>query len=129
MSDQKKFLGKEKRQHKRVPFNYVVTCRDCSGNVESVSHFAFMHAKNMSAGGLLLESKYYYPPTTLLEIKLSIPSISHSIQVIGEVIRSEQVQQNNVFSLGISFVRIDDNCRQSLMKFVDDHSEQEEGSL
>ena len=124
MSEKKKFTGKEKRKHKRIAFNYVVTCRDCSGNIESVSHFAFMHAKNMSVGGLLLESKYYYPASTLLEIKLSIPSISHSIQVVGEVIRSEQIQQNTVYNLGISFVRIDEQSRQSLMNFVEEHSEE-----
>ncbi len=124
----KKFHGKEKRKHTRIPFNYVVTCRDCAGNVESVSHFAFMHSKNMSAGGLLLESKYYYPPSTLLEIKLSIPSISHSIKVVGEVVRTEEVKENNIYSLGVAFVRIDEESRKSLINFIEEHisSEQQE---
>ncbi len=119
--DKKKYGGKEKRRHARIPFNYVVTCRDCAGNVESVSHFAFMHSKNVSAGGLLLESKYYYPADTLLEIKLSIPSISHSIKIIGEVVRSEEMKKNNTYNLGVSFVRIDEKGRDSLVKFIEDH--------
>ncbi len=119
----KKYSGKEKRQYTRIPFNYVVTCRDCAGNVESVSHFAFMHSKNVSAGGLLLESKYYYPPSTLLEVKLSIPSISHSIKIVGEVIRSDELKENNAYSLGVSFVRIDEEGRNILTKFIEDHLE------
>ena len=115
------YNGKEKRQYVRIPFNYVVTCRDCSGNVESVSHFAFMHSKNLSAGGLLLESKYYYPPNTLLEIKLSVPSILHSIKIVGEVIRSEEVQDKNSYNLGISFVRINEDGRNALVQFIEDH--------
>jgi len=124
----KKYQGKEKRKHTRIPFNYVVTCRDCAGNVESVSHFAFMHSKNVSAGGLLLESKYYYPPSTLLEIKLSIPSISHSIKVVGEVVRTEEVKENNIYSLGVAFVKIDQESRNSLVSFITEHisSEQQE---
>ena len=121
MADNENFKGGEKRKHARIPFNYVVTCRDCAGNVESVSHFAFMHSKNVSAGGLLLESKYYYPPDTLLEIKLSIPSISHSIKIIGEVLRSEEIKKNNIFNLGVSFVKIDEKGRNELVKFIESH--------
>jgi len=82
----------------------------------------------MSAGGLLLESKYYYPPSTLLEIKLSIPSISHSIKVVGEVVRTEEVKENNIYSLGVAFVRIDEESRKSLINFIEEHisSEQQE---
>lgn len=115
------YTGNEKRQYKRIPFNYVVTCRDGAGNVESVAHFAFMHSKNISAGGLLLESKYFYPPSSLLEIKVSIPSMVHSIKVIGEVVRSEEMQNNSLYNLGISFVKIDNKDRDSLIKFIEDH--------
>lgn len=121
LADKKNYKGTEKREYARIPFNYVVTCRDCAGNVESVSHFAFMHSKNVSAGGLLLESKYYYPPATLLEIKLSIPSISHSIKIIGEVLRSEELKKNNIFNLGVSFVKIDEKGRNELIKFIESH--------
>ncbi|MEW6534075.1 MAG: PilZ domain-containing protein [Candidatus Auribacterota bacterium] len=122
----KEFKGQEKRKYTRIPFNYVVTCRDFSGNVESVSHFAFMHSKNISAGGLLLESKYYYPPSSLLEIKLSVPSMLHSIKVVGEVIRSEEIKENHVYTLGISFVRIDNKDRNALIAFIEDHISAEE---
>lgn len=45
----------------------------------------------------------------------------HSVKIVGEVIRSEEIKDNHSYNLGISFVRINEDGRNALIKFIDEH--------
>jgi c-di-GMP-binding flagellar brake protein YcgR len=91
-------------------------------------------AKNISAGGVLFETKTKYQPgdVLLLEIDLSGWDIfstefnsahlatktkSKSVRILGKVVRVEMIDQDK-FDVGISFSAIDEGHKWSVIKYT-----------
>lgn len=88
--------------------------------------------KNISWGGLLFESKRQYNIGDFLKLEIELPgwekfkneflkpdeiSRSRPLVVLGRVVRVENISQG-IFDIGVSFVSVDHDHREAVMKYV-----------
>lgn len=122
----------EKRKYLRIETNDIVQCLDESGNAEDLH----ARSKNISAGGILIESPREHAIGELLRIEVTLNGFSKyrngiwaffkrsddSFSVSGTVVRVEKVSEN-IFFIGLSFTDISQRDRAAIEKYIHEHLE------
>lgn len=123
-------MAQERRQYRRMPLEATVSFQELSfhkGGEPAQSSY-----KDVSVGGLLLESPREYPLGTLLKLEIRVPgwgrfqnhfgpvqeADSRPLVALGTVVRIEQLDQGG-FELGIKFQNVYPDDLAALMKFVE----------
>jgi len=84
-------------------------------------HFHYYYSRDLSIGGIFLESDHPYPAGSKLEMELSLPEIADKVRLIGEVIRVEPPearQMGKTPGMGIQFIEIDLETKALLADFI-----------
>ncbi|HRZ87831.1 MAG TPA: PilZ domain-containing protein [bacterium] len=117
--------GAERRNFVRIPFWFVARYRSVPSEraqQHKAAHAAAYrdaYGKNLSVGGILIETEEHFPLSTLLEIELDIPSLSEPIVLRGRVVRSDEIEPDKLYDNGVAFESIDDRYRKTLSNFID----------
>ena len=123
-------MSQERRQYRRMPLEATVSFQELSfhkGDAPAQSSY-----KDVSVGGLLLESTRAYPLGTLLKLEIRVPgwgrfqnhfgpvqdADSCPLVALGAVVRIEQLDQGG-YELGIKFQNVYPDDLAALMKFVE----------
>ncbi len=123
-------MSQERRHYRRMPFEATVSFQELSfhkGDDPALSSY-----KDVSGGGLLLESSRPYPLGTLLKLEIRVPgwgryqnhfgpvqeADSRPLVALGMVVRVEQMDQGD-YELGIKFQNVYPDDLAALMKFVE----------
>lgn len=115
------FSGEERRRSQRVSYTFEIWYKDRNKNTQGFKH---AYGKNLSEHGLLFETYESFPPCTILEIRLELPISSAdkgSFNVLAEVVRTEDIKRQWLYHIGVSFCKVDDNCRVLLKKYISSH--------
>ena len=122
-------MSQERRQYRRIPLEASVSYQELSfhkGEEPAQSSY-----RDVSVGGLLLESPRSYPLGTLLKLEIHVPGWgryqnhfgpvqdieSRPLVALGIVVRIEQLDEGG-FELGIKFQNVYPDDLAALMKFV-----------
>ena len=120
----------ERRKHIRVDVSDIVRCVDFSE--DNAGNPAEAKTRNISAGGILLESPRQYPvgETIKLEVGLSgwedirislldflLGPRRKTLVVIGTVVRVECIS-DNIFFIGIAFTEMKKKKQKALEKYI-----------
>jgi CheY-like chemotaxis protein len=73
---------------------------------------------DLSVSGVFLTAGRRFPLGTPLYLRFTLPGIDHEIQVLGEVVRIEEITDEGP-GCGIQFLEIDPRSRQGLKEFVE----------
>ena len=122
-------MSQERRQYRRIPLEASVSFQELSfhkGEEPAQSSY-----RDVSVGGLLLESPRSYPLGTLLKLEIHVPGWgrfqnhfgpvqdleARPLVALGTVVRIEQLDEGG-FELGIKFQNVYPDDLAALMKFV-----------
>lgn len=73
--------------------------------------------QNISAGGLLFRTQEILSIGTLLNVRLSIPSISKPIKIKTKVVRVDSTRRSNFYDTALFFLEIDPLVQKQLDEF------------
>ncbi|HJV90138.1 MAG TPA: PilZ domain-containing protein [Holophagaceae bacterium] len=130
-------MTQNRRNFRRVPLDASVSFRELSFHKSGEAEMA--HYKDVSGGGLLLESAHAVPLGTLLKLEIKVPGWGkhqerfgsaaendlRPLVALGEVVRVEKMDSGQ-FELGVKFCNVYPDDLASLMRFVDALSAQTE---
>ncbi len=122
-------MSQERRQYRRIPLEASVSFQELSfhkGEEPAQSSY-----RDVSVGGLLLESPRSYALGTLLKLEIRVPgwgryqnhfgpvqdTEGRPLVALGTVVRIEQLDEGG-FELGIKFQNVYPDDLAALMKFV-----------
>ena len=123
-------MSQERRQYRRMPLEARVSFQELSfhkGDSPAQSSY-----RDVSGGGLLLESDRAYPLGTLLKLEIRVPGWGRfqnhfgpvqeaevrPLVALGQVVRVEQMDSGG-YELGIKFQNVYPDDLEALMKFVE----------
>jgi uncharacterized protein (TIGR02266 family) len=104
-------LGIPRRRSVRVPCMFSVGIAE-GGRVYSGL------VQNISEGGMFLTASRKFEPGMALRIQFALPNIEKEIQVLGEVVRTEDISDTDHGS-GIQFLEMDDHSRSTLAEHLE----------
>lgn len=116
------YIGRERRTYPRIPFWYIVKYRVYKSPPPAPDILVDSQSKNISSGGILLETNRQYDVSTLLEIELDVPVIKKQhvcAKVIGRVVRSVCLEENKAYDTAIEFTSIPDAYRNNILQLID----------
>ena len=108
-------FSEHKRRYIRVEFIadiqvQIVDPNNKIGNLESTS-------KDLSAGGILFESKYPIDIDTKVQLRIPTGTADEPLVVAGDVVRIEKFSSSK-YDIGISFLGVDHAARSELSKCI-----------
>lgn len=123
-------MTQNRRHFRRVPLDASVSFRELSFHKGGEAEMA--HYKDVSGGGLLLESSHDVLLGTLLKLEIKVPGWGRHqerfgtpaendlrpLVALGEVVRVEKMDSGQ-FELGVKFCNVYPDDLASLMRFVD----------
>lgn len=122
--------AQEKRRFVRIPFWFVArykAIKDKKGSGAADAQmtglqrkeFKDAYGKNISLGGILIETEEYFPVSTVLEVELDIPSLPETIIVRGRVVRSYEIEKDKLYDNGVQFEEVDEKYRKTIGNFIE----------
>jgi len=123
-------MSQERRQYRRIPLEASLSFQELSfhkGDVPASSSY-----RDVSAGGLLLDSPRAYPLGALLKLELRVPGWGRyqnhfgpvqeaevrPLVALGMVVRVEQMDAGD-YELGIKFQNVYPDDLEALVKFLE----------
>jgi c-di-GMP-binding flagellar brake protein YcgR len=114
------FYGREQRQYPRIPLWYIVKHSVCLPN-KDLSNGVSSTSKNISLGGILIETAQQYPVSTLIEIELDVPVDTKKhvySKVVGKVVRSVVLEKGKAFDTAVEFVSVPEENRENVLQLI-----------
>ncbi len=106
------FPFKDERKEERFSAALKIT-------YNSYNEFITEYTKDVSNGGMLINTKRYHEINDIVDLSLTIPGLDTPIKIRGEVVR---VRIHNVkdedAGIGIKFIDIDSESRKALIDFI-----------
>ena len=123
-------MSKERRQYQRIPLEATLSFQELSfhkGDAPATSSY-----KDVSAGGILVDSPRAYPLGTLLKLELRVPgwvryqnpfgpvqeADVRPLVALGMVVRVEQLDAGG-YELGVKFQNVYPDDLEALVKFLE----------
>lgn len=123
--------GSDKREFFRLPEEFKVTFKPLEFPLGD-RPVKESTVKDVSAGGILFESKVYYELGTVLQLEVNLEGwyrhrssffkstkekALEPLSVIGEVVRVEKFD-DDTYDIGVKFTNVYDDDQKSLLKFI-----------
>ncbi|MBI4435790.1 MAG: PilZ domain-containing protein [Candidatus Omnitrophica bacterium] len=113
--DSPKVQEDERRKYVRVPTNlYVAYTLPDSGRKEA----GLFLTKNVSGGGLLIETFWEIPPGTILDLSIHLPTTFLPLSAKGKVVRVRKTRPYGRYDVGLSLIEISEKERRALIKYL-----------
>jgi c-di-GMP-binding flagellar brake protein YcgR len=123
-------MSQERRQYRRIPLEASLSFQELSfhkGEAAAASSY-----RDVSAGGLLVDSPRAFPLGTLLKLELRVPGWGRyqnhfgpvqdadvrSLVALGMVVRVEQMDSGG-YELGVKFQNVYPDDLEALVKFLE----------
>lgn len=111
------YSGPERRIYPRASLGIGIRYKPY-GVKGSMQLFREGKVRDISEGGLLLETQEKLVVNDKLEFKLRLPVVSHFMLLRGSVVWVKEAKPNGWYSYGISISEIDPNDRKQIAKYV-----------
>ena len=119
--------GADRRKYIRIPYEAVIRYKARPHKDPKKKPFCAASSKNISSGGILMTTKEHFPSGTILEVELDIPSLDgySTVNILGQVVRTMEVQKGKRYENGISIHKIDEQDEEMLEQFLEFFPEME----
>lgn len=107
---------KDRRGKDRVLFRHTINLLVPS--LASGEGYIEVSCRNISVGGVLVETERCYPAMVPCRIKIQVPEISEMI-IQGVITWTEENNQTKKWDIGISFTNLSSHDRSALKKIID----------
>ncbi len=116
----KEYIGPERRKFIRVPYTFIVKYAPSTRSRSSSEEPRYCLNSNISACGILLETHEKFDVSTLMDLEMVIPNDKQVVPVklVGRVVRSEELIENELYETAIGFEEIDKDDQASLYQFL-----------
>jgi len=87
----------------------------------SEDKFHYYYSRDLSVGGIFLETENPYPEGSVLELEFPLPEVADKVRVKGKVVRVVEVEERHkgkIPGMGIQFIEMDAETRAILADFV-----------
>ena len=84
-----------------------------------LSDFQKSFTKNISASGLLFESREMIPLGTKIKIFIILPGLKQEIAALGKVVRIESIKLTTKYNIGVSFQDLEAKDREEIRKRIE----------
>lgn len=111
-------MSAEKRRYKRLPVNLLGKILPRRGG-EATIRSAKAAIKNISLGGVFIQSKNPYPLDTLVDLTFAIPGYADEVNAKG-IVRWAQSEEGPMMGMGIEFIEVSVPSRQAIQGYVGD---------
>lgn len=103
----------EKRGAPRVPVRIRI-------EYETADRFFQDYIRNLSLGGIFIETSNPLPVKTRLNVQFSLPGLKKPISADGMVVHTQSLGKQNpaVVGMGIRFAELDERSRQALDAYI-----------
>lgn len=115
------YKGPERRRFPRIPFWYIVKYRVYDREKNTLPKILTSRSKNLSLGGMLMETSHNYPISSVLEVELDVPLDSKNhvfAKVLGSVVRSTVIEKDKAYDVALEFISIPDEYRSSILRLI-----------
>ena len=114
--------GSEKRIYDRlstrVPLEYSLYKKSLDSTEEEFSKTSKTVAKDISAGGVLFETREFIPAGGIIKLTMEIPFARKKVECLVRAIRVEEIKKSGRFNIGSQFLDIDSADKAIIDKFV-----------
>ena len=117
----------DRRKYIRIPYEAIIRYKACPNKGSKKKAFLDASSKDISTGGILMATKERFPLGTVLEVELDIPSLDgySTVKILGQIVRTIEVQKDKKYENGISFYKIDEEDKDMLEQFLEFFPEME----
>ena len=116
----KEYIGPERRKFLRVPYTFIVKYAPSAERHAKSEDSRYCLNANISACGILLETHEKFDLSVLMDLEIVIPADKQvvPIKVVGRVVRTEELIENELYETGIAFEKIEKNDQAALYHFL-----------
>lgn len=110
----------EKRRHRRVSMVTKVSLQ----NSETDQYY---YSRDISQGGLFLETKRPYPVGTCLDINFTLPGTERRVEAEGEVVRIvdyDRTSPDIIPGMGVVFNEVSPESLSMILNFLEESAEE-----
>ncbi len=138
----KRYVGFERRCFARIHSDFILKLEPTDlraelGITKKEEQDLVGKMVNISAGGLLFETKQAFLLGTILHLKIKIPEWQEYMTSVGatqdvtkgttldalaKVVRNEEVKAGKIYDIGVVFVNIDPCKKKALSQYIVDNS-------
>ena len=109
--------ARERRRYIRAETPIPVAIRIKSGDtIEEIQ----TQSKNISATGMMIEIARKISPDTSVELSLTPPETPNPVHIDARIIRSDKIEGQELFNVGIEFSKIEEDNKNTFLKFLCD---------
>lgn len=110
------FAASDKRKEERLNASIQVS-------YNSYHEFITEYTKNVSQGGIFINTKRHHEVGQVIELSLVVPEMDKPFKIKGEVIHiKSHNDQNKESGIGVKFLDIDPESRTAIIGFIKSHS-------
>ena len=123
-------MSQERRQYRRIPLEASLSFQELSFHKGEAP--ATCSYKDVSGGGLLVDSPRAYPLGTLLKLEIRVPGWGkhqdrfgpahdqdlRPLVAVGQVVRVETLEEAD-YELGVKFLNVYPDDQEALRKFIE----------
>ncbi|MBN1872527.1 MAG: Flp pilus assembly complex ATPase component TadA [Candidatus Omnitrophica bacterium] len=110
----------ERRRNRRIEKSFITRFKINGENDENGhSKITMISLRNLSAGGALFRNNCGIEKNKMLDMKINLPGYRVPISCLGKVIRTEREESSSMHEIGIMFMNIKQEERDSINKLVD----------
>ncbi len=113
-----KYNGVERRRSRRVQYPVELWYKDRNKDTQGFKH---AYGTDISEHGLLFETYEGFPSCTILELIVEVPlenAEKDGFNIIAEVVRLVELKRQWLYHIGVSFCKMDDDCRSLIKKYT-----------
>jgi len=114
------YLGPERRKFARVPYTFIVKYMPADEHLKSNGQPRYCINTNISACGIILETHEKFNVSDPVNLELVVPSDKEAIpiKIIGRVVRTEEIVENELYDTGIAFEKIEKKDQAAILGFL-----------
>lgn len=111
----------DRRRFPRIPFWYIIRYKEYVPGKAHTPELLISRSKNISLGGILLETNHHYPLDTMLEIEIDVPlDTEHHVyaKIIGRVLRCVTIEKDKAYDTAIEFVSLPKEYKTNILRLI-----------
>ncbi|MDP8262602.1 MAG: PilZ domain-containing protein [Candidatus Ancaeobacter aquaticus] len=116
----REYIGPERRRYARVPYTFIVKYTPLDERQKENGQVRYCINTSISACGILLETHEKYDVGAFINVEIVVPSDKEAlpIKIVGRVVRTEEIVEQELYDVGIAFDKIEKKDQASILNFL-----------
>ena len=109
-------MGNDKRKYIRVPVKVQVFLRD-----EDVSGVVYFYSRNLSTGGIFLETELYLDEGSIVDIEFTLPNYPKFIDIKAKIVWTVPDNWDPAIhppGMGLEFIKLSEENKKIIENYI-----------